>query len=155
MSKRGKESGHAGQKAPKTEKEPKGYERTIHLLIENNLLLQKKLLSLTESIDELNKKTGRLLHLIEIASEEFTKGDEAEGEGLRRLGAQGRGLRAGSTGQDDLIGKLDGLIQQNRTIARGLLLLEKYVREKTGGPGARGMEREEREEVRPLPEFKF
>ena len=154
MSKRGKESGHAGQKAPKTEKESKGYERTIHLLIENNLLLQKKLLSLTESIDELNKKTGRLLHLIEIASEEFTKGDE--GEGVGRLGAQSRGLRTGSAGQDDLIGKLDGLIQQNRTIARGLLLLEKYVREKTGGrDGAQGREREEREEVRPLPEFKF
>mgnify|MGYP001586222199 CR=1 FL=1 len=141
MSKRGKKEAGATEKTKSSAPAAKGYERTIHLLIENNISLQKKLVHLTESIDDLNKKTGRLLHLIEIASEEFTKDS---GEELM----PGK-MRAG---QDDLLNKLDGLIQQNRTIARGLLLLEKYVREKTGGGGR---EMQEREEVRPLPEFKF
>lgn len=143
MSKRGQEP--AG-KAKASGSAPKGYEHTIHLLIENNIALQRKLVSLTESIDELNKKTGRLLHLIEIASEEFTKGDEEGGAGKFMPGKS-------RAGQDDLLGKLDSLIQQNRTIARGLLLLEKYVREKTGS--REGRMQEERGEARPLPEFKF
>ncbi len=146
MSKRGQESQSAVKKSKSSAPAPKGYERTIHLLVENNVTLQRKLIGLTESIDELNKKTGRLLHLIELASEEFTK----EGHEEMPRFASGKG-RVGAGGRDNLIEKLDGLIQQNRTIARGLLLLEKYVREKTGVREGR----EEREDVRPLPEFKF
>ena len=43
--------------------------------------------------------------------------------------------------------KLDRVIEQNKTIARGLLLLEKYVRERAGG-----MQGMPSAEVKPLPQ---
>ncbi len=120
MKKRGKVSKIAG---------PKGYEKTIKLLLENNIGLQKKLVDLTVSADELTKKLSRLLDLVEKASDEFVGG--------------GKETKLGTT---PLANKLDELIRQNRTIARGLILLEKFVREKVGG---------KEEEFKPLPEFKF
>jgi len=114
-----------------TKPSSKGYEKTIRLLIENNVMLQGKLVNLTSSIDGMNKQMGKILHLIEIASTDFSK-KESEGEG-----------------HENLIEKLESLINQNKTIAKGLILLEKFVREKTGSGPRR------RDDFEPLPEFKF
>lgn len=133
--------------AKKTSTAPKSYEKTIMLLIENNVGLQKKLLGLTESIDGMTKKVGRLLSLIEKASEGFVGPESGEGIGEKP------GLKSSKTSRDELVDKLEGLIKQNKTIARGLILLEKYVREKTRG--AKAEEEERREEFKPLPEYKF
>ncbi len=124
-----------GKRTTRKAAAPKGYARTIELLVENNVSLQKKMVDLTTSIDTMNKKVGRLLHLIEQASEEFTKGGRVEKESK-------------NLSETALVDKLEGLINQNKTIARGLLLLEKYVREKSG----RG---NEGDKFKPLPEYKF
>lgn len=127
MTKRGTKKSTKSTKASS-----KGYEKTVRLLIENNVMLQKKLVDLTSSIDGMNKQMGKILHLIEIASTDFSKKDSEEG------------------GHEDLIEKLESLINQNKTIAKGLILLEKFVREKTGSGSRREMD-----DFEPLPEFRF
>ena len=125
MAKRGKSS-------KKASASHRSQANTIKLLLENNIVLQSKMVDLTISIDDMNKKFGKLLGLIEKASESFAKGDHAKED----------------MGEGALVNKLEGLIQQNKTIARGLILLEKYVRDKTVG-------KREKEQFEPLPEFKF
>ncbi|MBU2496482.1 MAG: hypothetical protein KJ767_00285 [Nanoarchaeota archaeon] len=108
---------------------PKGYEKTIRLLLENNINLQKKIVDLTISTDELNKKMSRLLSLIEKASESFSEGaPESE------------------LGTATVVNRMEELIRQNKTIARGLILLEKYVRDNVD---------KKEGEFKPLPEYKF
>jgi len=51
--------------------------------------------------------------------------------------------------------KLDELIEQNKIIAKGLLLLEKYVKEQLQEKEKHVIERTTTEEVKPLPEFNF
>ena len=139
MEKRGKE-----EKASK--KIPKDYEHTIKLLVENNVTLQRKLVDLTANVQELNKNLSRLLRLIETASDELIHKSGTErherNERIERLPH----LRP----KADMDTKIDDLIKQNKTISRGLILLEKYVKEKLGKKSE-----EEDEEYKPLPDFKF
>ena len=78
-------------------------------LIENNILLQKKTTELITSVNELSKKIDKMLSLFETAAKSIEHGEIEE----------------------PLAKKLESLIDQNKIIARGLLLLEKYVRDKT------------------------
>lgn len=152
MAKRGrksKEHKHAEHtESSKIHPHLKGYDKTIMLLIENNVGLQKKLLGLTESIDELTKKVSRLLSLIEKASENYIGGEGVEKGIIERKSESGS-----KVADKELVDKLEGLIKQNKMIARGLILLERFVREKTRGESAK-RERES-EELKPLPEYKF
>ncbi|MEK6852773.1 MAG: hypothetical protein AABX59_02740 [Nanoarchaeota archaeon] len=123
----------------------------IDLLIENNVALQKIMTNLVLETDKLNKRMDRLIHLIEKASDEFVEKGESElkfREIEEEVGMKEKKEKGES--KDELIDKLESLLKQNKTIARGLLLLERYVKEKLGG------ERNPRErEFEPLPEFKF
>lgn len=114
------------------------YETTIRLLIENSIALQKKLIELVEAINETNSKLNNVLDLIENASKEIVKKEKERAKTKRE-------------GESELANKLDELIKQNKIIARGLILLEKYVKEKIDKVG------EEKSEsgFKPLPEFKF
>jgi len=84
-------------------------EKLIEQLIRNNISLQKKSADLLVGLNALTKKVDSLLNVFEKAAEEIKKGEVEE----------------------PLSKRLEALIEQNKTIARGLLLLEKYIREKT------------------------
>jgi len=84
-------------------------DKFIEELMKSNVSLQKKSADLLVALNDLAKKIDSLLKVFEKAAEEIKKGEVAE----------------------PLTKRLEALIEQNRTIARGLLLIEKYVREKT------------------------
>jgi hypothetical protein len=69
---------------------------------------------LVDSSDKLVKRIDKLVSLFEVASKNVSEVTSAE-EKVRALSE-----------------KLEDLLDQNRTIAKGLLMLEKYVRGKTG-----------------------
>lgn len=81
-------------------------------LIENNVSLQKASLNLIESMNTLTKRIDKLVSIFEEASKHITD-VELSDERLKNLAA-----------------KLEGLLDQNKEIARGLILLEQYVRSK-------------------------
>lgn len=100
-------------------------------LADINLELQKKSISLIESVNnltkkldsaveeikksnaEVNKSVTRILSLFEEASKHVTEVESAE-EKITSLSS-----------------KLATLLEQNKNIARGLILLEKYIRGRT------------------------
>ena len=84
-------------------------EKLINQLLQNNISLQKKNTELIESINTLSKKINSMLTLFEDAAKQIKSGEVEQPLGQ----------------------KLEELLEQNRKIARGLLLLERYIREKT------------------------
>ena len=81
----------------------------IDALIQNNLELQKKSAELIDSISKLTLRMKHLLDVFETAARAIEKGEVEE----------------------PLARQLEALLEQNKTIARGLLLLERYVHDKT------------------------
>lgn len=87
-------------------------EGIIEQLVENNIALQEKTADLITSIKELTKKIDDMVKIFEEAAKHIKEGTDRP-----------------------LMEKLTSLIDQNKTIAKGLVLLEKYVREKSAiGP---------------------
>lgn len=80
-------------------------------LIEVNLTLQKKEVELLHGMKELITRVDRMLGVFEDASKHVM--EVGEDKKIR-----------------ELTDKLDDLLEQNKTIAKGLLMLEKYVRAK-------------------------
>jgi len=95
----------------------------LDMLLENSITLQKTLTDLAFSLKDLNKKISSMLELFENASQTIKEGSE--------------------TGLSE---KIDLLAKQNKTIAQGLLLLEKSIRK-----GKSSEIEEETEKIRPLP----
>ena len=85
----------------------------IGVLVEISVELQKKLVDATIAMNNLAKQQGELLNTFKEAAKHMNDID-VQDENLRPL-----------------IKRLDDLLNQNRTIARGLVLLESYVKEKT------------------------
>lgn len=132
----------------------------MDLLLENTIALQKTLTSLATELKTLNKKVSELFELFEAASSAFKEAKTA--------GAGGAEIPS------DIADKIDMLVEQNKTLAKGLLLLEKTVREKPGSatmqltkpvtkplkplrkkPAQEEEESEEEYQAQPLPEFSF
>jgi len=86
-------------------------EPIIDELIKHNVALEKVSLELLESVNKLTSRIDRMLSLFEEAAKNIEKAETLEEQPLAR--------------------KLESLIDQNKTIARGLLLLEKFIRDKT------------------------
>ena len=82
----------------------------IDKLMENNLKLQQASLHLLTSMDTLTKKVDDLVTTFKKAAEHIEKGEIKE----------------------PLARKLAELLEQNKRIAKGLLLLENFVREREG-----------------------
>lgn len=82
-------------------------------LIQNSAKIQAKNVELITAIDKLVKKMDHFLDLFEEASKKVTEVEDTE----ERIQA--------------LSNKLEILLDQNKSVAKGLLLLEKYVRGKT------------------------
>jgi len=104
-------------------------DRTTDLFIENSIALQKVLANNAVSMDNLTNQVKKLIDMFEEAGKSFV-------ETKHKTSAE-----SGIGKDEGLIGKLDSLVQQNKTIAKGLVLLEKTMREK--------------DTTKPLPEFKF
>lgn len=84
-------------------------------LVENFVNMQKVLTNLSVKFDMLSDNMSRLLQVFEIAARNFIKKSDD-----------------GTLTKDDkaLLEKLDVLVDQNRTIAKGLTLVEEKMRHK-------------------------
>lgn len=80
----------------------------INQLTKNSTLLQQKSTQLLTSMNNLTKKIDKLVTIFEKAADQIEKEEFSE----------------------PLSAKLTSLLEQNRKIASGLLLLEKFVKEK-------------------------
>jgi len=78
----------------------------IDQLMKNNIELQKKSADLLISVNDLSKKIDNLVEIFKKAAEHIEKGEIKE----------------------PLARKLTDLLEQNKKIAHGLLLLERFVR---------------------------
>ena len=78
-------------------------------IVRNNLALQKVSLQLIEAVQQMTERMDRLLGLFEEAAKNIERTQVKE----------------------PLTKQLEELLEQNKTIARGLVLIEKFVRDKT------------------------
>ena len=78
-------------------------------LIKTNISLEKKVIELLTSVNDLAKKMDQMVGIFSKAAQLIERGDVKE----------------------PLANRLTELLEQNKKIARGLLLLERYVKEKS------------------------
>ncbi|MBI2672299.1 hypothetical protein HYX16_05170 [Candidatus Woesearchaeota archaeon] len=81
----------------------------VQELLRTNISLEKKVIELLSSVNQLTKKMDELVDVFSKAAQHIERGDVKE----------------------PLASKLTELLEQNKKIARGLLLLEKYVKDKS------------------------
>jgi hypothetical protein len=93
----------------------KSDKEAIDKLLRNSIELQKTSLNLIEASNRLNEKMGKLIGLFEEAAKNVGVIEDL------KIKEETKSLTE----------KLDELLQQNKDLARGLLLLEQYVRGKT------------------------
>ncbi len=90
-------------------------EEIINQLMQSNLALQDKTADMIHAMKELTKRMDMMVALFEEAASQIKSGTD-----------------------EPLMKKLEELLDQNKTIAKGLILLEKYVRERASAmPGFR------------------
>jgi len=112
-------------------------------LLENIIKLEKIHTDMAEKFDKLAKEISSLLALFELTAKNFSKQQPA------RV----------MEGDKEFLDKIDRLVEQNKTIAKGLTLLEEHMRRKIYSPShVPGAEQEEQGESqirtnRPLPRF--
>ncbi|MBU0930259.1 MAG: hypothetical protein KJ623_04265 [Nanoarchaeota archaeon] len=101
-------------------------DKLVKQLIQNNITLQSKSIDmltsvnkLTASVSDLNKKIDHLLKVFETAAKHVSE------------------TRTTDEQINALAMKLENLLEQNKNIARGLILLEQYVRGKTALPSGK------------------
>jgi len=102
----------------------------IDALIKNTASLQKIILDLARDTNRLSKDITKMLGLFEDANKAFKEGKAKPIEGL------GEGIEE----------KIDRLAEQNKVVAQALVLLEKFLREKS--------EETIEERPKPLPEYR-
>lgn len=85
-------------------------------LLNNFVNLQKVLTNLSLKFEELSDNISKLLQLFEISAKTFAEKYSEEGE---------------TENQKDkkILEKIDSLLDQNRTIAKGIMLMEERVRQ--------------------------
>jgi hypothetical protein len=84
-------------------------------LIHNFVNLQKVLTNLAIRFDDLSKNISKMLELFEISAKSFAE----KGPG-----------RQGEVDQE-FLKKLDSLLDQNKTISKGIMLMEERIRNRT------------------------
>ncbi len=83
------------------------------ILIENFVGIQRAMTNLSEKFSKLSDNLSRLLEVYEEAAKGFVSGENS------------------GTGNTDLIRKIDSILEQNKTIAKGLVLVEEKVKNKS------------------------
>lgn len=87
-------------------------------LIENIIDLQKANLHMIDKFDKLAREIGQLLNLFEVAARSFAQ----------------QPSNLSSEKDKEFLEKIDRLLDQNKTIAKGLTLMEERIRERVYGP---------------------
>jgi len=87
------------------------------ILIENFVSLQKTMTNLAIKFDNLSENISKLLQLFEMSARSF-----AEKQPVQDLEKD-----------KEFLGKLNALLEQNKTIAKGLTLMEEKMRERVYG----------------------
>jgi len=111
-------------------------------LIQNLIELQKIHTDLALKFDKLSKEISSILALFEMTARSFAKS-----------------MPVGEIEKDkDFLEKIDKLLEQNKTLAKGLMLMEDRLKERVyGGPPHRSLEQEDSGAMipgkRPLPRF--
>lgn len=98
-------------------------EEILHKLLENDVRLQKKITELTLSMEKITAKVSELVDIFTGAAKKI------EASGMNRPMMPMAPMKSGSA-PAPLINKLDALLEQNKNLARGLVLLEDYVKSK-------------------------
>ena len=114
-----------GKKGAKSNSKKLSNQEIQLALIENFVGVQRVLTNLSVKFDNLSDHISRLLHLFEVSAQSFLRKQE-EGQGDNK----------------DLLTKLDTLLDQNKTIAKGLSLIEEKIKHKVyGGEASANEER--------------
>jgi hypothetical protein len=88
-------------------------------LLANFINLQKVLTNLSIKFDDLSNNITKLLQLFEISAKSFAEKYEQKSPEIR-----------GDEIDRDFLKKLDSLLDQNKTIAKGIMLMEEKVRDR-------------------------
>jgi hypothetical protein len=83
-------------------------------LLNNFVNLQKVLTNLSIKFDELSDNISKLLQIFEISAKSFAEKYTGESGG----------------GDGEMLNKLDSLLDQNKTIAKGIMLMEERIKQK-------------------------
>jgi hypothetical protein len=92
-------------------------------LIDNFINLQKVLTNLSVKFDELSSNMSKMLQLFEISAKSFAE-KYSEGD----FGKQ-------SATDKEFLKKLDSLLDQNKTISKGIMMMEERIRRRSQIPG--------------------
>jgi len=114
--------------------------RINEALLQNMIELQKVHTNLLERFDKLSDQLSSLLNLFESAAKSFAENP----------------LNNISEKDKDFLEKIDKLLDQNKTIAKGLTLMEDRLRQRIYGGPAQGMPspnmiRDDSDEYQPSP----
>jgi hypothetical protein len=131
-----KEEEMVGEK-PKSKKKSKKNIDIEEALLENFVNLQRVLTNLTMKFDNLSNNISRLLELFEISAESFA----GKGEGKQ------------PEVDKEFLKKLDSLLDQNKTISKGIMLMEEKIRNKATHPPENHDPRYRMIKSKPLPKF--
>jgi hypothetical protein len=95
-------------------------EEIEQILIDNFTNLQKVLTNLSIRFDELSTNLSKLLQLFEISAKSFAEkySDKKSGELINKS----------QQTDTEYLKKLDSLLDQNKTIAKGIMLMEERIR---------------------------
>ena len=88
---------------------PSDDDKILNELVNNSVILQKATIDLVDSVKRLNERLDKLLSLFEETSKNIQASDLSE----------------------PITKQLQIVVEQNKTIAQGLVILEKYIREKS------------------------
>ncbi len=108
-------------------------------LLDNFINLQKVLTNLSIKFDSLSDQISKLLELFEISAKSFAEKSETD-------------LDMSKTDEKS-IEKLDSLLDQNKTIARGIMLMEERIRNKNQTSSLQESRLKRGFNTKPLPKF--
>lgn len=136
-------------KKPRTteRKDSENHKDVNQILINNFTNLQKVLTNLVFKFDELSNNMSKLLQLFEISAKSF-----AEKYSDKTPTAQSNELEKTDS---KYLEKLDSLLNQNKTIAKGIMLMEERIKQRNIPQPRRGLETEFGGMIKskPLPRF--
>ena len=115
----------AVKKETSTKKKDMNKEDMNQILIDNFTNLQKVLTNLSIKFDDLSTNLSKLLQLFEISAKSFAEkySDKKPEEQINKL----------QQVDTAYLNKLDSLLDQNKTIAKGIMLMEQKIRHR-GAP---------------------
>lgn len=97
---------------------PRNAKKIETQILENLIELQKVNINVAEKFDKLSNQISELLNLFEVTARNFSKQSPAP------MGEKDK----------EFLEKINTLLEQNKTIAKGLTLMEMKMREKIYGP---------------------